>query len=57
MAHQTHFIGDIGERVKIGAHVEITILDIRNDEVRLGIKAPPEMAINAPPKELPFFSD
>jgi carbon storage regulator len=34
------------ETIKIGDDVEITIVDIRGDKVRLGISAPPHIAVH-----------
>ncbi len=34
------------ETIKIGDDVEITIVDIRGDKVRLGITAPPHIAVH-----------
>ena len=36
----------IGERIRIGENVEITVLKIRGHEVQLGFSAPPEIAIH-----------
>ena len=35
----------IGERVLIGEEVEITVLSVRGDQVRIGIAAPPAVSI------------
>lgn len=34
------------ESIMIGDNVEITIVDIRGDKVRLGISAPPQVAVH-----------
>ncbi len=34
------------ESIKIGDDVEITIIDIRGDKVRLGIDAPPDVPVH-----------
>ena len=34
------------ETVMIGDFIEITVVDIRSDKVRLGINAPPEMPVH-----------
>lgn len=34
------------ETIMIGDHVEITVVDIRGDKVRLGITAPPQVAVH-----------
>ncbi len=34
-----------GETIKIGSDVELTVVSIRGDRVRLGIAAPPEVQI------------
>jgi carbon storage regulator len=34
------------ETIMIGDKVEITIVDIRGDKVRLGISAPPDVAVH-----------
>lgn len=34
------------ESIMIGDNVEITIVDIRGDKVRLGISAPPQIAVH-----------
>jgi carbon storage regulator len=35
----------IGETVMIGDDVEITVVEVRGDNVRLGIKAPPHVQV------------
>ncbi len=35
----------IGERVRVGEDIEITVLDVRGDHVRLGIQAPRDTRI------------
>lgn len=35
-----------GERITIGDHVRITILEIRGKQVRLGIEAPPDTMVH-----------
>ncbi len=35
-----------GERVIIDGKIEVTIIDIRADRVKLGIVAPPEVAVH-----------
>jgi len=34
------------ESIIIGDHIVVTIVDIRGDKVRLGIKAPPEVSVH-----------
>ena len=34
------------ETIVINKNIEITIVDIRGDKIRVGIKAPPEIAIH-----------
>ena len=36
----------IGERVIIDGNIEVTIVEIRADRVKLGIVAPPEVAVH-----------
>ncbi|MFC4768251.1 carbon storage regulator CsrA [Effusibacillus consociatus] len=35
----------VGERIMIGDSIEISVLDIRGDQVRIGIKAPQDISI------------
>jgi carbon storage regulator len=35
-----------GERIVIGEHVTVTVLDVRGDRVKLGFAAPAEMPIH-----------
>lgn len=35
-----------GERIMIGADIELTVVGIVGDKVRLGFQAPPHVAIN-----------
>ncbi|WP_456433573.1 carbon storage regulator CsrA [Thermosulfuriphilus sp.] len=35
-----------GESIAIGDDIEVTVLEIRGRNVRLGIKAPPEMPVH-----------
>ena len=35
-----------GESIAIGDEIEVTVLEIRGRNVRLGIKAPPEMPVH-----------
>jgi len=35
-----------GERVRIGQHVEITVLESRSGRVKLGFSGPPEISIH-----------
>lgn len=37
---------NLGQRIVVGRDVEIAVLQIRGNRVRLGISAPPEIAIN-----------
>ena len=34
------------ETIMIGDNIELTVVDIRGDKVRIGIKAPPEVAVH-----------
>jgi carbon storage regulator len=36
----------IGERIRIGDHVTLTVVRIHGDKVRLGIEAPPDVTIH-----------
>ncbi len=36
----------VGETIRIADHVEVKILEIRGDKVRLGITAPPDVAVH-----------
>jgi carbon storage regulator len=36
----------IGERVRIGQVIELTVLETRNGRVKLGFSGPPEVAIH-----------
>ena len=40
-----------GEDIYIGDDIRVTILEIRGNQVRVGIKAPPEVAVLRHPKE------
>lgn len=35
-----------GQRVRIGDDIEVTLLEVSGDRVRLGFSAPPEVAIH-----------
>ncbi len=35
-----------GERIVIGEHVTVTVLEVHGDRVKLGFAAPPEMPIH-----------
>lgn len=35
-----------GQRVAIGKHVVVTVLEVRDDRVKLGFVAPPEMPVH-----------
>lgn len=35
----------VGEMVKIGDSIEVTVLQVKGAQVRLGIKAPPEVVV------------
>jgi len=35
-----------GERITIGDHVRVTVLEIKGKQVRLGIEAPPETRVH-----------
>lgn len=35
-----------GERMMIGSNIEVTVLDVRGDQVRIGFVASPEIAIH-----------
>lgn len=35
-----------GERIIIGPDIELTIVDVRGDRVRLGFEAPPDVSIH-----------
>jgi carbon storage regulator len=36
----------VGERIHIGEGIIVTVVRIQNDKVRLGIEAPPDVAIH-----------
>ena len=36
---------DYGQRLKIGEHIELTILEATDDQVRIGIQAPADIAV------------
>ncbi len=36
----------IGERLRIGSDVEVVVLDVRGRDVRLGVTAPPDVAVH-----------
>ncbi len=36
----------IGERLRIGADIELVVLDVRGRDVRLGVSAPSDVAIH-----------
>jgi carbon storage regulator len=36
----------LNERIVIGGEIEVTVLSIRGDKVRLGIKAPKEVPVH-----------
>lgn len=36
----------VGERIIIGDDVDVTVLGVRGNQVRLGIDAPPEVAVH-----------
>ena len=58
-----------GERICVGRHIEITVLAIRGNRVRLGVAAPPSVLIQRrelvardadvqpPPKALPSCAE
>ena len=35
-----------GQRIIIGNHIEVTVVEIRSDRVRLGVRAPVEVPIH-----------
>ena len=35
-----------GERITIGDHIRVTVLEIKGKQVRLGIEAPPETKVH-----------
>lgn len=35
-----------GERIVIGPNIELTVVDVRGDRVRLGIQAPREVSVH-----------
>lgn len=35
-----------GETIKIGTDVEVTVLGVRGGQVRIGIKAPPQVTVD-----------
>lgn len=36
----------LGENIRIGDHVKITVLEVRSGQVKLGIEAPPEVKVH-----------
>jgi carbon storage regulator len=36
----------LGERLKIGHAITVTVIEIKNGQVRLGIEAPPNIAVH-----------
>ncbi|MFP3869079.1 MAG: carbon storage regulator CsrA [Desulfobacteraceae bacterium] len=40
------FTRKIGETIRIGDHIRIKIVDIKGKQVRIGIEAPPEVAVH-----------
>jgi carbon storage regulator len=36
----------LGENIRIGDKIKVTILDIKGGQVKLGIEAPPEIAVH-----------
>lgn len=36
----------VGERIMVGEEVVITVIDVRNGQVRLGVEAPKTMAVD-----------
>jgi carbon storage regulator len=36
----------LGENIRIGDKIKVTILDIKGGQVKLGIEAPPEVAVH-----------
>lgn len=36
----------LGENIRIGDSVKITVLEVRNGQVKLGIEAPPEVKVH-----------
>ena len=37
---------DVGQSIMIGSRIKVTIVGVRNDQVRLGIAAPPEVTVH-----------
>jgi len=37
-----------GERILIGDNITVTVVDLRDDKVRLGVEAPREVPVNRP---------
>ncbi len=35
----------VNERILIGSNIEIVVVDIKGDQVKIGIKAPPEVKV------------
>jgi carbon storage regulator len=35
-----------GEVIKIGDHIEVTVMGVKGNQVRIGIKAPPQVVVD-----------
>lgn len=48
---------DIGESIKIGDDTTVTVLQVKGNQVKLGIKAPDDVAVNREELYLKMISE
>lgn len=46
---------NVSQKIIIGENIEVQVLDVRGNQVRIGIKAPPEISIHR--EEIKFIID